>query len=80
MVAWSRVVAVETDGGFAISFDDRINGTCSWIGYWEQRKKVIKMTPKWDEWSSCLEWRITVKEVVRKWWETGLGENSFWIY
>lgn len=43
-------------------------------------KKVIKMTPKWDEWSSCLEWRITVKEVVRKWWETGLGENSFWIY
>lgn len=43
-------------------------------------KKVIKMIFKWDEWFFCFEWRITVKEVVRKWWEIGLGENFFWIY
>lgn len=35
MVVWSRVVVVEIDGGFVIFFDDRINGICSWIGYWE---------------------------------------------
>lgn len=42
MVAWSRVVAVELEGGFVISFGDRISKTLDWTGYWEQRKESSK--------------------------------------
>ena len=51
-------MAVEIEiGGFAVSI-----GLAAGLDIGSKGKKVIKMTPKWGQWWSQLEWRVLVNE------------------